>query len=421
MRFQRCPKASPRRGGAVVMTLTTLVAVSTLSVVMVQMAGSAQSEQRRATERVHAQYVAEAAANRAVAVVRADGTGQLGNEQAMVSHGSSQYWVDSVLNNTGDVRTLTATAVDDRTTARLEVTLRATPDSIWKFAAFGDDSLHMDSNARVDSYDSVLGTWITQAVNGSGSGQYAHEDGNVGSNGDISMDQNSKVWGDAACGPDGTTTVLGNAVVTGSTLPAGGTIEMPPIVVPTLTSTGNLTVNGTLNLAAGNHRFDTMTLRANAIVNVTGPATIVVTNFFMRSGSLFKVDGTHGEVKIFVLDDFALSSNAQMYPTSFDPSKLEINLLSDNVIDPDIVVDLDVVDFDSNTKVFGTIYAPNAHIEVDSNLELFGSMMARSIDLDSNARVHYDENLARVKTTGDIVWETVAWRPLPLLPHGSSN
>ena len=421
MRIQRCPKASPRRGGAIVMTLTTLVAVSTLSVVMVQMAGSAQNEQRRATERVHAQYVAEAAANRAVAIVRANGTGQLGNEQATVAHGASQYWVDSALNNTGDVRTLTATAVDDRTTARIEVTLRSTPDSIWKFGAFGDDSLHMDSNARVDSYDSTLGSWASQALTGSGSNQYANEDGNVGSNGDVTMDQNSKVWGDAQCGPSSSTTVLGNAVVTGSTSPASTPVDMPPIAMPSYVSSGSLTVNGTLNIPSGNIRYDTLSMKANSIVNITGPANVVVTNFFMRAGSQFRVNATNGPVKLYVVDDFTLAAGAQMYATSYDPSQLEINLLSDNILDPGIVVDLDVVDFSSNTKIFGTIYAPEALIEVNSNLELFGSMMARDIDLDSNARVHYDENLARVKTTGAVVWQTVAWRPLPLLPHGSAN
>lgn len=421
MGLARNREPSRRRGGALVMTLTALVAVSTLSIAMVEMASSAQKEQRLVTEKVHVQYVAEAAANRAVALVRVDQSGQIGSQQAMVAHGASQYWVDSTLNGTGDVRTLLATAVDDRMTAQLEVTLRSTPDSIWKFAAFGDELLHMDSNARVDSYDSTLGTYAAQAVNGSGANLYANDAGNVGSNGDVSMDQNSQVWGGAACGPDGTTTVLGNAQVTGSTAPASATVAMPPIVLPAAAGTTNLTVNGTVNLAAGTHCFDTVNIRANSIINVSGPATIVATNFFMRSGAQFQADTTNGPVKLYVIDDFALSANSQMYPVSQDPSQLEINLLSDNVIDPDVVVDLDVIDFASNTRIHGTLYAPNANIEVDSNLELFGAMMARSVDLDSNARVHYDENLARVKTTGEIVWERIAWRPLPILPHGSAN
>jgi hypothetical protein len=414
-------KSCARRGSAIVMTLVCVVAVSTLSVVMLDMAESAQSEQRDASERLRAQYAAEAAASRAVALLQAGGTGAIGSAQAPAALDSAGYWVDSAANAAGDVRTLTATATQDRTTARVQVTLNAVPDSLWRFAAFGKDALHMDSNARVDSFNSTLGTWTSQAVNGSGSNLYANDKGNVGSNGDVTLDQNSKVWGGAQCGPEGTTTVLGNAVVTGSTTPAPEDITLPPLSIPTLASSGDRTINGTVNLASGNYRYNTLNMKAGAILNVTGPATIVTTNFLMRQNTQFRVNATNGPVKIYVYDDFVLSSNAQMFALDYDPDKLQLNLESDNVIDPDVTVELDVIDFDSNTKIFGTIYAPNAHIEVDSNLELFGAMMARSIDLDSNARVHYDENLARARSNGDVVWQQVAWRALPIVPHGSAN
>jgi hypothetical protein len=210
-------------------------------------------------------------------------------------------------------------------------------------------------------------------------------------------------------------------VVTGSTTPAPEDITLPPLSIPTLASSGDRTINGTVNLASGNYRYNTLNMKAGAILNVTGPATIVTTNFLMRQNTQFRVNATNGPVKIYVYDDFVLSSNAQMFALDYDPDKLQLNLESDNVIDPDVTVELDVIDFDSNTKIFGTIYAPNAHIEVDSNLELFGAMMARSIDLDSNARVHYDENLARARSNGDVVWQQVAWRALPNVPHGSAN
>ena len=63
------------------MTLVCIVAVSTLSVVMLDMAESAQSEQRQAGDRLRAQYAAEAAASRAVAMLQAGGTGAIGSAQ----------------------------------------------------------------------------------------------------------------------------------------------------------------------------------------------------------------------------------------------------------------------------------------------------------------------------------------------------
>ena len=57
-----------------------------------------------------------------------------------------------------------------------------------------------------------------------------------------------------------------------------------------------------------------------------------------------------------------------------------------------------------------------AHIEVDSNFELFGSMVASSIDLDSNCKIHFDESLAEAREDGIVDWIRVAYRALPYRP-----
>jgi len=111
------------------MTLVCIVAVSTLSVVMLDMAESAQVEQRQVGDRMRAQYAAEAAASRAVALLQAGGTGSIASEQQAAALDAASYWVDSSVNAAGDVRTLTASGLSDRATARVEVTLNAVPDS----------------------------------------------------------------------------------------------------------------------------------------------------------------------------------------------------------------------------------------------------------------------------------------------------
>ena len=47
----------------------------------------------------------------------------------------------------------------------------------------------------------------------------------------------------------------------------------------------------------------------------------------------------------------------------------------------------------------GTIYAPNAAIDIDSNFELFGAIVARSLHLDSDSKIHYDESLATMSSS----------------------
>jgi hypothetical protein len=49
--------------------------------------------------------------------------------------------------------------------------------------------------------------------------------------------------------------------------------------------------------------------------------------------------------------------------------------------------------FNSNAKMYGTIFAPNAKVSIDSNFELFGAVIAREVSLSSNSMIHYDEQL----------------------------
>jgi hypothetical protein len=255
-----------------------------------------------------------------------------------------------------------------------------------------------------------LGTYASQATNGSGSDQHADTDGDVGSNGDITLDQNSHVWGDANCGPDGTTTVLGNAVVAGSTTPAPEALELEPIVVPSYASNGDKTISANSTIAAGNYYWPTFVCNTNKTVTLTGPSTIVVNNFTLRGGSAFVIDPTNGPVTLYVIDNFVLNSNSQMYSTRYYPGDLRVNMISDNIADPDVAIVLDTIDFASNTKMWAALYAPNALLTINSNFALYGALIARQVDLDSNAFIHYDESLAADLGSNTTDWQKVACR-----------
>ncbi len=401
-----------RRGAAMLMAMVCISSLAIASTALIAISASAVREHRGASERLHAQYVAEAALNVGIAEVRAGGNGAIGTEQAPSTLNGSTYWVEST-QLSADLLQLTSTAIDDRTGACMQMTLQREVDSIWLWAAFGKDVLHMDSNARTDSYNSALGTYASQKVNGSGASAYADTDGNIGSNGGITLDSNAKVWGDATPGPSSAVVLHSNASVDGSTNPLAEPQELPALVAPTYASNGNKTVSGTFNLAAGNYSYNTFKLNSNATVNVTGPANIVITNFTLNSNTKFYADTTNGPVKVWVLDNLVLDSGVTIRPNNYVPADLELNLLSDNVADPGITIQLDTVSFSSNSSMYGTIYAPEAKLRIDSNFELFGAMMARNIDLDSNCKIHYDEALATTKASGSVEWHKLAWRELP--------
>jgi hypothetical protein len=194
--------------------------------------------------------------------------------------------------------------------------------------------------------------------------------------------------------------------------PATEPASLPAIVVPAFPLLGPYVVSGTNALPSGDYSYDEFTI--SGTLTLVGPMRLVVDDFTIRSNSSIVVDATNGAVEVYVNDDFVLNSNALVASTTFMPSDVAFNLLSDNIINPSVEVNLDVVDFNSNSMLYGTIYAPNAHVEIDSNFELFGSLVAKEVDLDSSAKVHYDESLAGGGSGRSATWETLCWRILPV-------
>lgn len=414
MRIRNRARSRGRRGASMLLVtlVVTVIAMSTLA--LFQVVSSSQKAVRSSRDTVNAQLVAEAGLSEAMLLLSRGEEPAMGSEQLPVAYGSAGFWVEET-DLGGGLHSLVATGVENGVGAQLELVVREVSDSFFSWAAFGDERMTMSSNAQVDSYNSSLGSYASQDINGSGSSSYALTNGNVGSNANVAMDQNSKVWGNAVPGPSGSATVLGNAVVTGTTTSASTEVEMPEIELPSIPSTGNLTVpkNGSYQFGSGQHHVGDLRILTGARVEIEGPATLVFDSFEVDSGGSLIIDAENGPVEIFVVGDFVMNSNTLIASETYTPADVEINLLSDNVIDPGLEVDLDEVDFESNAKLFGTIYAPSASIVINSNFELFGSLVARAVHLDSNSRIHFDEALLELDEDEEITFETVAWRQRP--------
>jgi type II secretory pathway pseudopilin PulG len=401
-----------QRGAALVMIVFAVVGLAALSAGLMYVGLGRAKEQRGEQEKMHAEYVCQAGLSQAMYQLQRGLSGNVATQNNPSAWGTSEFWVQEA-HVTPTVIRLTSVGTDDTDGARQELTVRAIPNTIWEYGAFGREFLHMDSNARVDSYNSTLGTYASQAVNGSGSDQHALGNGDIGSNGDISLDQNAHVWGDAIAGPSHMTTILGNAIVDGGTTPATEQVQLPTINVPSYPSLGNWTVNANTTLAAGNYTYDNLRIGTGRTLTINGPANIVCTNMLLRSNSAIVVNATNGPVNFYVIDDFILEQNGTIHSTTYHPIDVRMYLLSDNVINPEVNVQLDQIDLDSNTSVYGTILAPNAQVIIDSNFQMFGALMSRSLNVTSNARFHFDEALINATAYEIPTYETICWRELP--------
>ena len=118
---------------------------------------------------------------------------------------------------------------------------------------------------------------------------------------------------------------------------------------------------------------------------------------------------------------FILNSNTFMGSEELNPMDLVLYLTSDNIIDPDVDIDLDQVVLESNAKLYGTIYAPNSQIDIESNFELFGAVMSRILNISSNALIHFDENLLDDDRWWDGTFEPICWREMAWSPVNTNT
>jgi hypothetical protein len=407
-----------RRGSSLVVVAVLLATIAGFSLAAVVVTNAANREQVATKNRIAAMYVAEAGMSQALFDLTSGGTGAMGTAAAPIEWERSRIWVETT--DLGGGRTsLRSSGVDRGAGYRVEVVVQESSSNLFEWAAFGDAGMTLASNAMVDSYNSSLGPYEDQETNGSGQDTYALENGNVGSNQNVALESNAGVHGLATPGPAGAATTVGNSFITGATTPALAPFPLPALNIPVIAPSGSLVVTSSTVLPAGNYNYTELTVDGNEQLLIEGPATIVVTDMTVDSNSKIIVDATNGEVEFFVLDDFVMNSNTLIASTTYNPADVRINLESDNVIDPSVNVDLDEVDFDSNAKLYGTIYAPNAAIEINSNFELFGSLVAYHVHLDSNSKVHFDEALLNGNATTTSSYVTVMWHGVPFTPHGS--
>ncbi len=400
-----------QRGGVLVMAVlgTAMVCVLATSMVVIQVGGAV--EQRGNRQEARAALAAEAGLSRAYMALQAGKSGVIGSSEAPINLSGGEVFVTTAtFGPTNKLVRVSSSAALGNSVANAELVLKDNVDTMFRFGAFGDTSLDLASQAKVDSYDSTLGTYASQAVHGSGSNSWADNLGDIGSNGDISASSNAKVFGAAAPGVSASITLTGTASVTGSTANATAPQAFTPIVLPTITSLGNKTFSSNTTLPSGSYHYGTTVTSNNKTLTITGPATVVFDSLTMNAQSSIRVNSTNGEVNIYVIDNFVMNSGTLIAANNYDPRAVHLNMLSDNIANPGTVVQLDNVAFQSNAKFYGTIYAPDAFIDISSNFEAFGSVIAEKVRLASNSRVHYDEALGRVLAPGAARYACISWR-----------
>jgi len=303
---------------------------------------------------------------------------------------------------------LLARATSPGSSRAIEVTLHATPTTVFSQALAGQDDVTVGGGFVTDSYDSDEGSYLSQLVNADENGSYANAFGSVSSNGTLSVEGSStSIRGSASAGPGQELTTTGSPSITGSTESLSQPLDFPfpPIEefmealldnrngtwAPTagvsynpVTYSLSVAAHTTLSLPPGTYFFTSLSIAGHSRLEIQGETRIYLT------GGLNATGGTITNLTERARD-LAIIAHPYRIPVTHVP--------------PDPMV----LSLSGSASTALTVYAPACDVNIAGGSDLFGAVVGRTIDA-RGAMFHYDESLGYEEGIDFQPHAQVAWR-----------
>jgi hypothetical protein len=172
------------------------------------------------------------------------------------------------------------------------------------------------------------------------------------------------------------------------------------------TTTTNATVtstNYTYHSGNGNYIWPQVSMSGHAEYLVYGNTTLYVPNGVSLAGQARIIIMPGASLKLYSGADLDLKGNGVM--------NLNQNALSFQVFG---LPGCRNIDFGGNAAFTGTIYAPNAHVQMGGGgtdiYDTVGAITARSVGMNGHFNFHYDEMLGRV--AGPDLYKVASWNEI---------
>ena len=212
----------------------------------------------------------------------------------------------------------------------------------------GIESLTMKGGDTINSFDSGRGPYSAQTP---GSNVV------VASNEPIYMNGACLIDGDAYCPvPDASY----SSKVSGAKLNFTEPLKYDPPTLPaTYTDHGSVTLKAgdTMALNGGNHVVRDLRMSGNATMSVTSPTTL------------------------YVLGQFEMNGNSTIAVAGNRAETLQINVIGGGRVEL------------AHNDLHAVVYAPESPVVMNGNCNLFGSVVGRTILMNGNNSIHFDESL----------------------------
>ncbi len=264
-------------------------------------------------------------------------------------------------------------------------------------AAFGKTSVTFSGNGHTDSYDSAVGSTITNA------------NGSIGTDATtacaISLSGSTSISGDAAVGANGYVATSycasGHAAASSSSvLPA--IVPLPSVVIPTVgTAQGNQSFSHGVNLLAPNQTYGAVSASGNGSIQLDA-GTYVVTSLSLSGGAQLIVGS--GPIVVYFTSSVDLSgggvANSSLVASNLiffgGPSATSATL-------------------SGGSEASFAMYAPDTAITISGNGDIYGAIVGKTITDSGNGAVHYDLELQHATAEGFTCPSTEVSRASPVI------
>lgn len=238
----------------------------------------------------------------------------------------------------------------------------------------GDNSVSLTGNATTDSYDASAGPYDPATATGNG---------DVATNGNLSIDGTAMVNGDAH---GSSISIGGNGSVTGVTSPLSRPLVLPSVDTTVVSGSNNNSMlpllqqgNRMISPLDGNRNFE-----LTGLANYSIPAGEYYFNNMDISGqSTLTIEGP---TTIFLTGDLDTSGGDVINSTQL-PNNLRIFMTGGTAI------------LNASVDWYGLLYAPDTDVTVNGTADVFGAVVGLDVSAGGTADVHFDTSL----TTGGVI------------------
>ncbi len=403
---------NPRRGSALITVIVLLTSLLILSFAISGATLENQDDTAASYDDLRAFSLAEAGLHEGYEALREDRWGGVGSMNAPAQLGGGVFWVEAFdLGNSRKRLVSTALVGEGRQALEAVVQVEIAEAPLFVATLNSKEDLTLNEGVVIDSFDSALGSYASQATNMLNGYTYANPNGDVRSNEDVILNAHANVFGDATPGPGFGVEFNTGSYVDGSVTPANEPFLFPPIEYPVFPPQGAFAVppSGSATLPPGNYDFSTFTINKSATLTIQGPTTLVVDSFTGGKTAKLKIDATNGPVTIYVEGSYTHTSGFEASPVGTSPMALAF-----------LIGGKQDVTFPAGTMVRGGYYAPNADILFANNNECWGAFASNRISMANDMRFHFDETLYKhwggdTGQEGDGL-EILSWREVAVTP-----